>query len=95
MGALRSIDVFVVGQVRHPGRYTVSALSTLANAIFASGGPLPTGSMRNIQLKRGTQVVSDFDLYDLLLYGDKSKDVVLQPEDVIFVTPVGPQAADR
>jgi polysaccharide biosynthesis/export protein len=93
MGELRSIDVYVVGQARRPGRYTVSSLSTLANAIFASGGPSPTGSMRHIQLKRGSTVVSDFDLYDLLLNGDKSKDVILLPEDVIYVTPVGPQIA--
>ncbi len=77
MGELRSIDVYVVGQARSPGRYTVSSLSTLANAIFASGGPSPTGSMRHIQLKRGAVVITDFDLYDLLLNGDKSKDVVL------------------
>jgi polysaccharide export outer membrane protein len=93
MGELRSIDVFVVGQARRPGRYTVSSLSTLANAIFASGGPSPTGSMRHIQLKRGSTIVTDFDLYDLLLNGDKSKDVLLQPEDVIYVAPIGPQVA--
>lgn len=93
MGELRSIDVFVVGQARRPGRYTVSSLSTLANAIFASGGPSPTGSMRHIQLKRGSTVVTDFDLYDLLLNGDKSKDVILLPEDVIYVAPIGPQIA--
>ncbi len=93
MGELRSIDVFVVGQARRPGRYTVSSLSTLANAIFASGGPSPTGSMRHIQLKRGSTVVTDFDLYDLLLNGDKSKDVLLSPEDVIYVAPIGPQVA--
>ena len=93
MGELRSIDVFVVGQARRPGRYTVSSLSTLTNAIFASGGPSPTGSMRHIQLKRGSAVVTDFDLYDLLLNGDKSKDVILLPEDVIYVAPVGPQVA--
>ena len=93
MGELRSIDVYVVGQARRPGRYTVSSLSTLSNAIFASGGPSPTGSMRHIQLKRGSQVVTDFDLYDLLLNGDKSKDVVLQPEDVIYIASVGPQVA--
>lgn len=93
MGELRSIDVYVVGQARSPGRYTVSSLSTLANAIFASGGPSPTGSMRHIQLKRGATVITDFDLYDLLLNGDKSKDVLLLPEDVIYVSPVGPQIA--
>jgi polysaccharide export outer membrane protein len=93
MGELRSIDVYVVGQARSPGRYTVSSLSTLTNAIFASGGPSPTGSMRHIQLKRGSTVITDFDLYDLLLDGDKSKDVLLLPEDVIYVAPVGPQIA--
>jgi protein involved in polysaccharide export with SLBB domain len=93
MGELRSIDVFVVGQARRPGRYTVSSLSTLTNAVFASGGPSPTGSMRHIELKRGSRVVTDFDLYDLLLNGDKTKDVLLLPEDVIYVAPIGPQVA--
>ncbi len=93
MGELRSIDVFVVGQARRPGRYTVSSLSTLANAIFASGGPSTAGSMRHIELKRGKNVVTDFDLYDLLLKGDKSKDVLLLPEDVIYISPIGPQVA--
>ena len=93
MGDLRSIDIFVVGQARQPGRYTVSSLSTLTNAIFASGGPSPTGSMRRIQLKRGSKVVTEFDLYDLLIKGDKSHDVPLQPEDVVYFLPVGPQVA--
>lgn len=93
MGELRSIDVYVVGQARRPGRYTVSSLSTLANAIFASGGPSPSGSMRHIELKRGKNVISNFDLYDLLLKGDKSKDVLLLPEDVIYIAPIGPQVA--
>jgi polysaccharide export outer membrane protein len=93
MGELRSIDVFVVGQARRPGRYTVSSLSTLANAVFASGGPSSSGSMRHIQLKRGSTVVADFDLYDLLIKGDKSKDVLLQPEDVIYFAPIGAQVA--
>ena len=93
MGNLRSIDVYVVGQAKRPGRYTVSSLSTLANAIFASGGPSLAGSMRHIELKRGSKVITDFDLYDLLLKGDKSKDVLLLPEDVIYFAPVGPQIA--
>ena len=93
MGELRSIDVFVVGQASHPGRYTISSLSTLANAIFASGGPSTSGSMRHIELKRGSSVVTTFDLYDLLLKGDKSKDVQLLPGDVIYFAPVGPQVA--
>jgi len=93
MGDLRSIDIYVVGQANLPGRYTVSSLSTLTNAVFASGGPSPTGSMRRIQLKRGARVITEFDLYDLLINGDKSHDVPLQPEDVIYFPPVGPQVA--
>jgi protein involved in polysaccharide export with SLBB domain len=93
MGQLRSIQVYVTGDARRPGAYTLSSLSTLLNAIFASGGPLPQGSMRNIQLNRGSRPVVHFDLYDLLLKGDKSKDVALEPGDVIFIPPVVEQVA--
>jgi protein involved in polysaccharide export with SLBB domain len=93
MGRLRSVQVLVVGQARQPGSYTVSSLSTLVNAIFAAGGPSSRGSMRSIQLKRGNQVVADMDLYDLLVYGDKSKDAALLPGDVIYFAPIGPLVA--
>ncbi len=93
MGQLRSIQIFVVGQARHPGSYTVSSLSTLVSVVFYSGGPLNTGSMRRIQLRRSDKVAVEFDLYDLLLNGDKSRDVTLLPGDVIFIPPVGPQVA--
>jgi protein involved in polysaccharide export with SLBB domain len=93
LGQLRSIQVFVVGQVLKPGSFTIGSLSTLLNALFASGGPLPQGSLRDIQLKRHGDTVTHFDLYDLLLHGDKSKDVPLQPGDVIFIPDVGPQVA--
>jgi len=93
MGQLRSIQVFVVGQVRQPGSYTIGSLSTLLNALFASGGPLPQGSLRDIQVKRGGDTITHFDLYDLLLHGDKTKDVRLEPGDVIFIPDVGPQVA--
>ena len=93
MGQLRSIQVFVVGQAHRPGSYTISSLSTLTNALFATGGPTPQGSMRHIQLKRAGKVVVDFDLYDLLLHGDKTNDVQLLPGDVIYIPPVGPQVA--
>jgi polysaccharide biosynthesis/export protein len=93
MGQLRSIQVFVIGQARRPGSYTVSSLSTLVNALFASGGPTAQGSMRHIQLKRGAVVVSEMDLYDLLLKGDKSKDARLLPGDVVFIPTAGPQVA--
>ena len=93
LGQLRSIQVFVVGEARRPGAYTVSSLSTLLNALFASGGPLPQGSLRDIQLQRGGRTVVHFDLYDLLLRGDKSKDVPLAPGDVLFIPIAGPQVA--
>jgi protein involved in polysaccharide export with SLBB domain len=92
MGSLRSIRVYVVGNVRRPGAYTVSAISTLVNALMESGGPSKTGTMRDIQLKRNSHTVVHFDIYDFLLRGDKSRDVRLMPEDVIFVPPVGPLA---
>ena len=93
LGQLRSIQVFIVGQAKRPGSYTVSSLSTLVNALFASGGPSPRGSMRRVQLKRGDKTITEFDLYDLLLKGDKSKDVQLLPGDVIYIPPVGELAA--
>jgi protein involved in polysaccharide export with SLBB domain len=93
LGQLRSIQIFVVGQARRPGAYTVSALSTLVNALFASGGPSPTGSMRRIQLKRDGRVLVEFDFYDLLLAGDKTKDTRLLAGDVIYIPPAGPSAA--
>jgi protein involved in polysaccharide export with SLBB domain len=93
LGQLRSIQIFVVGQARRPGTYTVSSLSTLVNALFASGGPSSAGSMRQIQLKRNNQVVTDFDFYDLLLKGDKSKDARLLPGDVLYIPPAGPSIA--
>jgi protein involved in polysaccharide export with SLBB domain len=89
LGQLRSIQVFVVGQVKRPGSYTVSSLSTLVNALFASGGPSNRGSMRNIVLKRQGKEITRFDLYDLIVSGDKNKDAQLLPGDVIYVPPVG------
>lgn len=93
MGQIRSIQVYVTGQARRPGVYTVSALSTLVDALFASEGPSPSGSLRAIQVRRAGKVVTEFDLYALLLDGDKSKDVSLESGDVIFIPPVGPEAA--
>jgi len=93
MGSLRTIQVFVFGQAQQPGSYSISSLSTLLNALFVSGGPLPQGSVRDIQVKRGGQTIAHFDLYDLLLHGDKSHDVNLATGDVIFIPTVGPQVA--
>jgi polysaccharide biosynthesis/export protein len=93
LGQLRSIQIFVLGSARQPGAYTVSSLSTLINALFVSGGPSATGTMRRIQLRRGDHVITDFDIYNLLRKGDKSHDVPLLPGDVIYIPPVGPQVA--
>lgn len=88
MGELRSIRVFVLGDAEVPGSYTVSGLSTITNALFASGGVKKIGSLRNIQLKRAGRTVTTLDLYDLLLSGDTSGDARLLPGDVIFVPPI-------
>ncbi len=93
VGQIRAIQVYVSGEARRPGVYTVSSLSTLVDALFASGGPSVQGSMRRIQLRRGGAVVTEFDLYGLLVHGDKWKDVKLESGDVIFIPPSGPQAA--
>lgn len=92
MGELRSIRVFVLGDAQQPGSYTVSALSTITNALFVSGGVKKTGSLRNIELKRNGQTVSRLDLYDVLLRGDTSGDARLLAGDVVFINPVGATA---
>ena len=89
MGELRSIRVFVLGEVEKPGSYTVSGLSTMTNALFVSGGAKKIGSLRKIALKRNGRLVTTLDLYDLLLRGDTSGDRQLLPGDVIFVPPIG------
>jgi len=93
MGEIHSIQVYVTGQARQPGEYTVSALSTMVNAVFLSGGPSGAGSMRHVELKREGKVLADFDLYALLVKGDKTGDIQLQSGDVLYIPPVGPQVA--
>jgi protein involved in polysaccharide export with SLBB domain len=89
MGALRSIRVYVVGNAKKPGAYTLSSLSTLVNALFEAGGPGSMGGMRDIQVKRNGNNVTHLDLYDFLIDGDKQKDIRLMPEDVIYIPTVG------
>ena len=93
LGRLRGITVYVVGQAQQPGTYNLSSLSTLVNALFASGGPTANGSMRNIQIKRAGKTVTTFDLYDFISKGDKTKDVSLQSGDVITIPPAGHRVA--
>ncbi|MDO6823294.1 SLBB domain-containing protein [Marinobacter sp. 1_MG-2023] len=91
LGELRSMRVFVLGEARTPGSFSVSSLSTITNALYVSGGIRHTGSLRNIQLKRNGKVVGTLDLYDLLLKGDTSGDIRLQPGDAVFIPAVGPR----
>jgi Periplasmic protein involved in polysaccharide export len=93
LGQLRSIQIYLVGHANRPGTYTVSSMSTVISALFAAGGPSLVGSMRSIQLKRAGAVVADIDLYNLISKGDITTDMRLLPGDVIFIPPVGPQAA--
>ena len=93
MGRLRTIQVFVLGEVKAPGVYTVSSLATVANALLASGGPTNLGSLRRVQLKRKKKVIKYIDLYNFLLKGDTSSDTRLMPSDVIFIPQVGPMVS--
>ncbi|HMW54775.1 MAG TPA: SLBB domain-containing protein [Accumulibacter sp.] len=93
LGQLRSIQVFVVGQARRPGSYTVSSLSTLVNAVFASGGPSQNGSLRKILLRRNSKVIAELDLYDFIVNGNKDKDLRLLPGDVIVFGAAGARIA--
>lgn len=92
-GRLRSIQVFVLGEVKKPGAYSLSAMSTITNALLASGGPTEIGSLRGVELKRAGKTVSKMDFYGLLLGGDRSKDARLSNGDVVFVPTVGPLTA--
>jgi protein involved in polysaccharide export with SLBB domain len=93
LGKLRGVTVYVVGQARQPGTYNLTSLSTLVNAVFASGGPGANGSLRQITLKRGGKTVTTLDLYDFIAKGDKGRDALLQPGDVITIPPAGPRVA--
>ncbi len=90
MASLRSMRVFVLGDAHKPGPYTLSSLSSMTHAIFAAGGISDIGSLRNIQLKRAGKLINTLDLYDLLIKGDSSGDVLLQSGDVVFIAPKGP-----
>ena len=87
MGRLRAINVFMAGEVAVPGAYSVSALTTVTQALFQAGGVTDIGSLRNIQVRRAGSLVATFDTYDLLMRGDVSEDIRLQSGDVVFVPP--------
>jgi len=89
MGDTRSIRIFVLGEARNPGTYTISSLATITSALYAAGGIKPIGSMRRIELKRQGVLVRSLDLYDLLIRGDTTDGDKLQQGDVVFVPAVG------
>jgi len=89
LGEMRTMQVFVMGDAYKPGAYTVSALTTISQAIYYSGGFSESGALRNVQLKRNGQVIRKLDMYDLLLKGDARNDVRLLPGDVVFIGAVG------
>lgn len=89
LAELRSMRIFVLGDAYKPGPYTLSSLSSVTHAIFAAGGISDIGSLRNIQIKRRGKLIQKVDLYDLLIEGDSSSDILLQSGDVVFVPPQG------
>ncbi len=93
LGQLRGIRVYVTGFVERPGMYTVSSLSTVMQALLRAGGPSAAGSFRHIELRRAGQEPVRYDLYDLLLKGDRGTDRILQAGDVVHVASVGRQVA--
>ncbi len=93
LGKVRTVRVYVVGDVQRPGAYDVSSLSTPLNALYAAGGPTAKGSLRTLRQYRGKLLVREFDLYDFLLRGVRSEADRLLPGDTILVPPVGAQIA--
>lgn len=88
---LRTIRVYVVGDVVRPGAYDISSLSTPLNALYAAGGPTPRGSLRTVRHYRGDRLIREVDLYELLLRGVRANAARLEPGDTILVPPIGPQ----
>ncbi|HAC15982.1 MAG TPA: capsule biosynthesis protein [Bacteroidetes bacterium] len=87
LGRVRTISVTVTGEVRGPGTYSISSLSTVFNALYSSGGPNSIGSFRKIRVIRGNEIVTELDLYDFLLNGDQTDNIRLRDQDVIQVLP--------
>src|SRR5438445_4353003 len=93
MARLRTIKVYVVGEVVRPGAYELSSLAAASNAIYAACGPSNSGSLRQIRVVREAKVVAELDFYDFLLKGDRSKDVRLHSGDAILIPPIAKVAA--
>jgi protein involved in polysaccharide export with SLBB domain len=85
LGNIRSIKVIIVGQVQKPGTYTLSSLSTVFNALYASGGPTDNGSLRQIEVIRNNRIIRHLDVYDFLVKGDQKDNISLQDQDIVRV----------
>tara|TARA_Y100000748_G_scaffold222974_1_gene187626 strand:- start:3157 stop:4956 length:1800 start_codon:yes stop_codon:yes gene_type:complete len=85
LSKVRSIGVYILGEAYKPGRYVVSGLSSVSNALFVSGGVNEQGSLRNIKIKRNNKTIASYDFYDFLLKGSLESDIDLQDGDVIFI----------
>jgi polysaccharide export outer membrane protein len=92
---LRPLRIFVMGEVKQPGGYTISSYATVFNALYSVGGPLVRGSLRNVKVLRDNKVVATVDLYDYLLRGDQTSDVRLQNNDLVFISPRGKTVSIR
>jgi len=90
---LRTIRVYVVGDVQRPGAYDISSLASPLSALSAAGGPTAVGSLRVMRQLRNDKVIGEIDLYDFLLHGVRSADSRLQGGDTLVVLPAGPQVA--
>ncbi|MET0514223.1 MAG: SLBB domain-containing protein [Nitrospiraceae bacterium] len=93
MARIRTMKIYVVGEVVRPGAYELSALATASNAIYAACGPARSGSLRQVKVLRDGNVIGELDLYGFLMHGDRRQDQRLQSSDVILVPPLGPVVA--
>lgn len=93
MARVRSVRVYVIGDVLRPGAYDLNSLSTPLNALYAAGGPTDRGSLRRLQHFRGDHLIREVDLYDILIRGIRTDTERLESGDTILVPPVGPQVA--
>ena len=87
MGRIKSINIFIAGEVNSPGMYSISALSTITQSLYQAGGISEIGSLRNIKVLRNGEEISVFDVYDLLIYGNSKNDIRLRSGDVVFIPP--------
>jgi len=93
LGKLRTIQIFILGDIVRPGGYTISSVSTVLNALYSAGGPTARGSMRDVRIIRHNDVWKHVDLYSYILSGSKAEDVRLESGDVVFIPPIGKVAA--